>query len=247
MGALSAPVQAAREHADGGTRIGHRLVDLVADVQRGHRHVGRGQHLGHGDHVGLEVEHLRAERLAEPPEAGDHLVGDQQDVVLLQDGLDPGEVAGRRHHHAAGALHRLRDEGGHRLRPLALDGVFQFLRQPVDELRLGFSGQAELIEVRAAHAHYVRHGQVEVLVHHRQPRQRRSGQRHPVVTLVAGDDLLLERPTARVVVVANQLEGGVVRLRPGVGSTRAIGTGAHSISFSTRAATGPGTLPENEW
>ena len=198
------------EGAHAGAGVGHHLVDRVAHHQRRHRHIGRGQHLGHRHHVGLQVEHVGAEGLAQAAEAGDHLVGDQQDVVLLQHRLDAREVTRRWDDHAARTLHRLGDEGGDGVGAFGGDQVFQLLDQPVDELRLGLAGQAHAVEVRCAHPQDAGQRQVEVLVHRGQARQRRGRGRHAVVALLPSDDLLLGRLAACVVVVAHQLEGGVV-------------------------------------
>ena len=68
----------------------------------------------HGDHVGRDAVALDAEPGAEPAEAADHLVGDEEHVALAQDPLDLGPVAVGRRDHAAGADHRLADERGAR-------------------------------------------------------------------------------------------------------------------------------------
>src|SRR3546814_793441 len=59
---------------------------------------------------------LEPEPLAEPAEAADHVVADQQDTVFAADRLDPGPIALGRDDHAAGALHRLADAGRDLLR-----------------------------------------------------------------------------------------------------------------------------------
>ena len=50
-----------------------------------HRHGAVGHALGEGDHVGHDAERLGGERRAEPAEAGDDLVEDEQDAVLVAD------------------------------------------------------------------------------------------------------------------------------------------------------------------
>src|SRR3546814_6797849 len=59
---------------------------------------------------------LEPEPLAEPAESADHVVADQQDTVFAADRLDPRPIALGRDDHAAGALHRLADEGRDLLR-----------------------------------------------------------------------------------------------------------------------------------
>ena len=68
--------------------------------------------------------------MPEPAEAGDDLVGDQQDVVPAQDLLDRLEVAVRRHDHAARALDRLGDERRDRLGPFGEDQLLELVREP---------------------------------------------------------------------------------------------------------------------
>ena len=191
--------------------------------------------------------------LAQAAEAGDDLVDDEQDVVLLQDRLHALEVARRRDDHAAGALHRLGDEGG--------DGVGAFAARSASSSSCArrstncaslSPGSAAAVEVRRADAQDAGQRQVEVLVHRGQARHRRRRRGDAVVALLARDDLLLQRPAAGVVVVAHQLERGVVGLRARVGEQHAAASAAPAsapsrISLATSSVTGPGTLPENEW
>ena len=76
-----------------GVAFAERLEDAVGGDHRAHRRVGRGQRLGGGDHVRLVAELFAAEVVAEPAPGADHLVGDQQHVVLVADLPDPLEVA----------------------------------------------------------------------------------------------------------------------------------------------------------
>ena len=139
----------------------------------------------------------------------------------LEDRLDALEVARRRNDHPAGALHRFGDEGGDGVGAIALDQVLELLGQALDEGALALAGQAVTVEVRRADAQHAGQRQIEVAMHHGQPRQRCGRQRHAVVALVPADDLLLGRPAARVVVVAHELERRVVGFRPGVGEQHA--------------------------
>ena len=69
-----------------------------------------GERFGDGDEVGLDAGILDAEHLAGAREAGLHLVGDQQDAVLVADRAQRLEQFGRRRMEAALALHRLDDD-----------------------------------------------------------------------------------------------------------------------------------------
>ena len=75
-----------------------------------HRRVRRGEALGHADQVGGDALARAGEELADPTEAGDHLVGHQQDAVPVGDLPQAGPVARRRRDRAAGVLHRLGDD-----------------------------------------------------------------------------------------------------------------------------------------
>ena len=92
--------------------VPERRAHPAADDDRAERDVAGADPLRAGDQVGREAVALAAEPAAEPAEAGDHLVGDEQDVALAADALDLGPVAVGRRDRAAGADHRLADEGG---------------------------------------------------------------------------------------------------------------------------------------
>ena len=98
--------------------VGHQHIDdLVVDDDAGERDIARRRRLGEGDEVGPNAIILRREPRAEATEAGDHLVGEEQDAVFVDDALHLRPVARRRNLDAAGALHRLAGEGGDVLRP----------------------------------------------------------------------------------------------------------------------------------
>ena len=101
--------------------------------------------------VGLGTQTLAAEPLAGATEAGDDLVGDEQDAVLVADALDLGPVGVRGDDHAAGSLHGLADEGGDAPRPDLLDPVGELARGAQPEL--GRRQLAAVLEpVRLVHA-----------------------------------------------------------------------------------------------
>ena len=88
-------------------RLGHaRRGDHSAE-----REVAGGDPLRDRDQVGREPEPLGREPRPRAPEAGDHLVEDQQHLTFAADLLHALEVALGRDHDAAGADHRLREEG----------------------------------------------------------------------------------------------------------------------------------------
>ena len=71
--------------------------------------------------------------MAEPAERADHLVADQQHVVLVADLADALEVAGRRREAAAGVLHRLEEDGGDGVGAFVLDGDRDLVGGPAAE------------------------------------------------------------------------------------------------------------------
>ena len=189
------------------------LPDLVRDQGCRHGHVGARQALGDRHHVGLDAVALGAEHAPRAAEAADDLVGDHQHIVAPQHLLDGGEVAFGRQDHAARAHHRLGDEGGDGLGPLGDDHLLELGREVRRVIGLRLAGGGELVVVRSLCVPDIRHGQVEGLVDHGQTGEAGRRQGRAVVAAVAGDDLLLLRPAAQVVVVADELDLGVVRVR----------------------------------
>ena len=114
------------------------------DDHRAHRGVRGGQALRRGDDVRHHVEALDAEVVAEPAPGADHLVGDQQHVVLVADLAHALPVAVLRHEAAARVLHRLEDHRGHGLRALELDHVLDLVGGPE---RVAVLGPAVLVRV----------------------------------------------------------------------------------------------------
>lgn len=74
---------------------------------------------------GSDAEALAAEHVASGAETADHFVGYEQDVVPAQHSLNLIVVAGLRNDAAAGSHERFGNEGADRIRPLALDQIFQ--------------------------------------------------------------------------------------------------------------------------
>ena len=66
--------------------------------------------LGERHHVGRDAEALRCEGRAHAPEAGNHLVEDEQDAVPVADFAQPLQIALRRRIDADGTGDRLDDD-----------------------------------------------------------------------------------------------------------------------------------------
>jgi hypothetical protein len=105
------------------------VVDLLRGQHRAHRDDTVRQALGAGDEVRHHVEMVRGEGRAEPPEAGDDLVEDQEDAVLRADLPQPLEVALGRDQDAGGARHGLHDHGGHGLGAMQRHDPLQLIGQ----------------------------------------------------------------------------------------------------------------------
>ena len=103
------------------------LVDVAAHGDGAGRYRAVGHALGHRDHVRQDVEALRGERRAEPPETGDDLVEDQQDAVARADLAQPLEIAARRDQHARRARHRFDDHRGDRARIVECDQALELV------------------------------------------------------------------------------------------------------------------------
>ena len=122
-----------------------RLGNPVAHQQGTERRVARGQPLGRGDHVGLIPVALTAEHVADPPVSADHLVGNQQHPVAVANFPHPVEISWGRLETAAGVLDRFEKHGGHRLRALGQDGLFDGVGGVQAAVRLVLAGRAAVV------------------------------------------------------------------------------------------------------
>src|SRR4029077_16763017 len=110
------------------------VVDAFARDDAAHGHGTGGDALGEGDHVGRYAVTLGGEGVAEPAEAGDHLVEDQQNAVAVADRAQPFQIAFGRRQHAGGAGHRLDDDRGDGGSVVQRDDAFEIVgevRAPV--------------------------------------------------------------------------------------------------------------------
>jgi hypothetical protein len=108
-GSAPAPPAAARRP---GARRRRTSSWMPAGEHRAHRHAPLVRPLAVVIRSGVTPKRLRAEGVAGAAEAGDDLVEDQQDAVLVADLAQALQVALRRHQHAGGAGHRLDDHRG---------------------------------------------------------------------------------------------------------------------------------------
>ena len=156
----------------------------------------------------------------QPPEAGDHLVEDQQDAVRGGDFPQPLQIADRGHQHARRAGHGLDDHRGDGLRAVQGDQVQQrvgalcpVLGLPTAEgVALRVVGVRQVVDAgkqrpvgRAVGAHAA-HGD--------------PAEAHPVVGALAADQAGAGALTAPPVEGERDLQRGVHRLGPGVDEER---------------------------
>ncbi len=202
--------------ADGAVFIGALLQHfphLVAHDRAGKRRIGRGQTLGNGDQVRLHPVVVRAEHRPQTAKAGDDLIRDQQNVVLVQHLLHSGPIAFGRRHDAPGAQNRLPDEGGDGVGTFAFDQRFQFAHQVRGELCFAHVCVGAAVVIGRVGVHHLCQRQVELLVEQLQPSQRARHQTRPMIATPARDDLFLLGAAKDVVVVPDQLDVGLIRVR----------------------------------
>ena len=165
------------------------------------------------DQVRLDPEELAPEPAAEASEAGDHLVGDQQDVVATEHLLDRREVTRGRDEHTAGCLQRLGDKGGDGLRALPEDQLLEVVREEPHEVVVRHPLGRLPEPVRRPHVPDHRERKVEPLVKVGQAGQSGGEHRDAVVPAGPRDELLLLGTVECVVVEPDELRVGVVRVR----------------------------------
>ena len=138
-------------------------------------------------------------------EARDDFIGDQQHVITRADFANQRPVIVGRIDHAAGAVDRLPDEGGNRVRALAEDRFLEFARRRLADC---LAGLRPLESVRVARLDVNETG--DPRFKHLPVRAHLGGahrlERDPVVSLLARNDLYLVGLAARLPVKARGLE-----------------------------------------
>ncbi len=144
------------------------VLQHVPDLVRNHRardgEVGAGDALGQGHDVGLQLVEPGGEPRAGAAEPGDHLVGDEEYVVLGENGLDLLEIALGRQEDAAGPHDRLGDEGGDGVGALSLDHLLEVADHAVGESDLVLARLGVTIEMRAGRVEDALDRQIERLM-----------------------------------------------------------------------------------
>ena len=127
--------------------------------------------------------------------------------------LDPLEVARRRQQHAARAHDRLGEERGDGVGAFALDQGLEVGDHAIAERVLALARLGEPVPVRAAGMEEAFERQVPGPVVDGNAGEAGGGAGQTVIAAETRDDLLLRRLPAQVVVVADQLDVGVVGVR----------------------------------
>ena len=194
-------------------RFLHHLVHGPGNHHAPQRQIGAGDALGEGDKIGLHAPMAKGKPASGAAEPGNDLVGDQQDVVAIADFAQARKIRGGRHDNPAGPHHRLGDDGRHGIRAFLENGLLEGIGGA--DSRIVVARPA--IGVGRRYLQEVRHQGPEHLVirRHAGGAHRRHGD--AVIGVNAGEDLHLLGFAAQLPVIAGDLEGGLVRFRPGRG------------------------------
>ena len=181
------------------------------------RQIGRAERLRTSEDVRHDVQRLAAPVIASAPEAADHLVGDEEDVVFLQHRLDLGEIAGGRQDHAASPHDRLGPHGRDSVRTLGQNQLLQLLGAACGEGLLGLAFHRPVVEMRRDGVHEAGQRHIKAAMVVGQAGERGRGQGDAVIALDAADQLLLGRAAEGVVEIPHHLDGGVIGLGARIG------------------------------
>ena len=174
------------------------------------RHVGAGDALRERHQVGLHVVEAGSEPSAQTTKAGDHFIGDEQHVMLVENLLDLLEIAFRWADRGGRAHHRLGDERADGLGILALDQLVEVLGQALGIIQLRLAGIGAPVVMRLVRVDHEIQRQAEGLVHDRQARQAGTHDGHAVIAHLAGDDLALLGLATENLVVPGELDVAVI-------------------------------------
>ncbi len=186
--------------------------------------VAGGHALGEGHDVGQHVPVRHGEPRARAAEAGDHLVGDEEHVVPRAHLAHAREVVVGGIDDAAAAVDGLGDEGGHRVGPLAQDGLLQLAGRRLPH-GLARAGPLEAVRIARLDVDEVGHARLEHLPVGGHAGGAHGLQRDAVIGVLAGDDLDLGGLALGLPVEARRLEGGLVGLGAPAGEEHRLHVG----------------------
>ena len=193
------------------------VVDLLLGEDGAHRDHARGDALGDGHHVRRHAEIVGPEIRAEPAEAGDDLVEDQEHAVFVADRPQALEVALGRDQDAGRAGYRLDDDGGdgrgivEQDHPLEVLGELDSMRRLA--AREGIAGEvvgvADMVDAREERAEHLAVGDDAA--------DRDAAEIDAVIAPLAADQAEPAALAARPMIGKRDLEGRLDRLRAGIG------------------------------
>ena len=224
-GGRVAGISIAVEQLDLAFRAVHeRIMHLAARKHRAHRDRAVGQALGGRDEIGHDAEIVDREGRAEPAEAGNDLVEDQEDAVPVTNGAQALQIAFRRDQHAGRAGHRLDDDGGDGLGAMQRDEAFQVVGKLGAMLRLalGIGVAREVVGV----AQMVRARQLrkDAAVGH-DAADRNAAEADAVIAALAADEPGARALADGALVGEGDLQRGIDRFRAGAGEEHPVELG----------------------
>ncbi|CAN0644465.1 conserved hypothetical protein [Burkholderia cepacia] len=204
-----------------GTAARDPFVDFVGHQHRAHRRIAGRQPLRDGHQVRIDLFGLAREQRARAAEAGDHLVGDEQDAEAPARVAHRLQPAGRRHDHAAGTLHGFAEECGDVVGAEFGNLGFQRGHRRGDQ-RLRIAAERMAVRVGRRDVVLVRARQVEMAVERGQRGEAGADRRRAVITALERNHLLLRRAACRVEIVRDEADRGIDRVRAAEREVHAI-------------------------
>ena len=205
--------------AEGDTLAAHESVgDVLASDGTAHGQVATGNALGNGHDVGGDAPVLAGEHLAGATEAGYHLIGDEQDAVLVADFAQHWPIVVRRHHRSHGTGNRLGDDARDRIRSLELDHVLDGPHAALAALLGGLATELAAVEVglrhveRAGHQGLIVSPWIEMV-----PTEGHGSSGCAVIGILAADELDAAGLADPLEIGAGQLDGCLDGLRAAAG------------------------------
>ena len=220
--------QTAPEHL-----LGEVIGDRPSHAERAELHVGAGQALRHGDHVGHDAGVINGEPLPCSAEPGHHLVGDQHDAVAITDVTQPLHVAIWRNQDSVCTDNWLNDNRRNGVWSLKANDLLGLCKHLSDRAWLGGT---ELVEIwNAEDARHARLGEPATRIASSAERSRGAA----VVRAIACGDLVTARIEAR------NAEGVLDRLSATVGEEEGVNVARADLG-QLRAESGA-RLRRHEW
>ena len=174
-----------------GSLINHGVVDIATDCRCTDWHIGRGQLLGKGHHIrGIDTHGGATKIIACAAKAGNHLIGPEHNVVLVEYGLNLLVVTLGRHNNAAGTGDGLGNKGSYGIRPLANNHGFQIVDNAVNKFCLRFLPLFATVIMGMVGAQNTQrvYRQIKMVLGHGQTSQRGCGHGYAMIGALSGNN-----------------------------------------------------------